>query len=88
MDKRFEERNEYLQIKKNLVKVYKKISQLSDAMGFLYNYCKAYSHLEGVSYFTPYTKQLRDNIEDIADDLYKMIDEDTKKSAQIVFLII
>lgn len=86
MDKKFEDRNEYLQLKENLANVYDKVCELSDAMGFLYNYCKAYAHLEGVAYFVPYTTQLRDKIEDIAKDLFELSKNQTKSYKKDVFL--
>lgn len=86
MDKRFEERNEYIQLKEKASVVYGKVCELADSMGFLYNYCKAYAHLEGVEYFVPYTKQLRDQIEEIAEDLFKISKEEKKKFKRDVFL--
>lgn len=86
MDKRFEERNKYQNLNYEIKKIYKKIGELNNAMGFLYNYCKAYAHLEGVEYFVPYTKQLRNLIEEIAKDLYEALNEEVEELKNDCFL--
>ena len=78
MDERFKERIKKQELNQKIIPIYNKILELDAGMGFLYNYCKAYSHLEGVEYFVPFTMQLRKILKKICLDMYEIIDHKTE----------
>lgn len=66
--------------------IYKELCDIEANMGFLYNYCKAYSHLDGVYYFVPFTTQLRKSIMNITKEFYELLGNEEKDLKPDYFL--
>ena len=75
MNEKFKKKFEEKILIDKIKKIHKKIRILDANMGFLCNYCKAYSHLDGVYYFVPFTFQLRKDVENIDKAMCTLFDE-------------
>lgn len=85
MNKKFQEKLKHKQLYKDLQVLYEKVSELAIEMQFLENYCKAYSFKEGVYYFTPFVKGLKNLSDDIDSSLYKITKVDSTTDIKLPF---
>ena len=58
--------------------IYEQMAEVSSEMNFLSNYCRAYSYLEPIYYFTPYVKLLNDASDSILFSMHNLLFEEEK----------
>lgn len=57
-----------------------KLTDLTNRLTYLKNYCQAYSFKHAVYYFTPFSKLLEDDAKKISKNFYKILSDSDKSS--------
>ena len=72
MEDKLKEKLKQKDLENKLKLIYKKICTLNINIGFLHNYCKAYSDKDGIYYFTPFTEYLEESLIEIGREFYNI----------------
>lgn len=77
MDKNFKIKKEREILIQQINNIYIRISDTYKNMVVLNKYCNAYKNREGLYYLVPFTKILENSLNEITEDLHKIINKDT-----------
>ena len=83
MNEKFKFKLEERLLYDKLINIRVRVQDVYKQMGFLNNYCKAYSFQDGICYFAPFVEFLTENAEKIADDLASISVDSCKKKPQL-----